>query len=64
MRQSFALSLAAVALVGSVDEVIQFFIPHRNFDMGDLLSNILAGVLMLILVFIVRCFRVPGSGGE
>jgi VanZ family protein len=53
----YLVSLGAVVVIGWVDEIIQFFVPHRNYDMGDLMSNVLAAVLMLLLVFIVERFR-------
>lgn len=53
----YLVSLAAVVSIGWVDEVIQSFVPHRNYDMGDLTSNVLAAVLMLLLIFIIDRFR-------
>ena len=53
------VSLAAVIAIGWVDEIIQSFVPHRNYDMGDLMSNVLAAFLMLLLIFIIDRFRAP-----
>jgi VanZ family protein len=53
----YLASLAAVIAIGWVDELLQYFAPPRNYDMGDLMSNVAAALLMLILIFIIDRFR-------
>lgn len=57
---AYAATLAAVVAVGWVDEILQSLVPHRNYDIGDFMSNVYAALLMLLLVFIFERFRAPG----
>lgn len=57
----YLASLTAVAAIGWIDELLQYFTPPRNYDLGDLMSNVLAAVLMLLLVFIIGRFRSTGK---
>ncbi|MBN1689265.1 MAG: VanZ family protein [Candidatus Omnitrophica bacterium] len=41
------------ALVGTVDEVLQYFIPRRFFQWSDIYLNAVSGVLGLALLFIL-----------
>jgi len=53
-RALYPATLLIVALLGSIDEGIQYFVPGRSFDLADLLSNVYAGLLMLVMIFIVE----------
>ncbi len=52
----YLFSFTVVAFVGSLDELVQYYIPHRTFDIEDLLSNLLAGLLMFGFIFLTHFF--------
>ncbi len=50
----YPVTLSIVTILGSIDEGIQYFVPGRSFDFSDLLSNVYACFLMLVMIFIVE----------
>lgn len=55
-RGGYLLSFIAVSAVGLIDEMLQTLVPQRSFDAGDIASNIIAAVLMLLLMWIMRLY--------
>lgn len=49
----YPLSLVIVTAVGWGDELIQYFLPSRVYDIRDVFLNALSGALVLILLYIV-----------
>ncbi len=59
-RRAYLVSLVATALLGLVDECIQWVLPQRFFDIRDVQLNALAGALgLLVLRFVVEPERAP-----
>lgn len=54
----YILSLVLTTLIGVLDEILQYFAPGRSFDLEDLSSNVLAGILMLVLIVIVEWLKI------
>lgn len=50
---NYALTLSAVSLVGYLDEVVQYILPNRVYDIRDVGLNSLAGFLMLIFILLL-----------
>ena len=55
--RSFLYSMLLVIGVGCLDEMVQYFVPGRSFDPGDMLSNVIAGACMIAFLFLVRVLR-------
>lgn len=55
--RSFLYSMLLVIVVGCLDEMVQYFVPGRSFDPGDMLSNVIAGACMIAFLFLVRALR-------
>ncbi len=53
----YMLTLLFASLIGVLDEILQYFAPGRSFDLGDIISNITAAVIMLVLVTLVEWLR-------
>lgn len=51
------LVIAATAVIGSIDELIQLTLPNRVFDLVDILYNILASVMAVLLNASLRWAR-------
>ena len=49
---AYILACVLNALLGWVDEIIQYFLPNRYFDWHDVLFNALGGILGLMIVAI------------
>ena len=57
------LAVGATALLGTIDELIQLFLPSRVFDPVDILFNFLAAVLAVAaLAALGWARRIGGSG--
>ena len=50
--------IAIITIVGYCDELIQFFLPNRFYDLMDVYLNVLSGLLGLALV---RLVTFPGN---
>lgn len=59
------LAILATTLVGTLDELIQLFLPSRVFDPIDILFNFLAATMtvatLMILAWVRRRTRTPGA---
>ncbi len=60
----YPVTLLIASLLGSVDEGIQYFVPGRSFDLSDLLSNVYAAFLMLVMIFIVERRKAAAAKGS
>ena len=49
----YLLSIHIVFAFGAVDEVIQWILPNRVFDIRDILINGIAGILVQLLIVMV-----------
>ncbi len=49
----YFLSAFIVFIFGAVDEVIQWILPNRVFDIRDILINGIAGILVQLLIAMV-----------
>lgn len=45
----YTLAIVATAIIGLIDEVVQYFVPSRVYDIRDVLMNASAGLLALII---------------
>lgn len=52
-RYRAAITLAGIALLGGLDELIQSFFPYRSSDLTDLLTDLLAAVAAIALISLV-----------
>lgn len=50
----YPLSFILVTFIGWGDEIIQYYLPNRIYDLRDVLLNSLSGFLILLLIFIVE----------
>ena len=50
-------AIALAAMVGTVDELIQYYLPNRHFDTTDIIFNILASVMAVVSIVILRRTR-------
>ncbi len=55
-----ALTVILTALLGSLDEVIQVFLPNRVFDARDIFFNALAGFMVVAARLAISPQRQPG----
>jgi len=60
----FCLAALCVALLGWLDEGIQYFLPSRVYDMRDVYFNALGGLLGAMVRSIVTWGPKSSSGGE
>ena len=44
-------------LYGALIEFVQFFIPYRDFDFGDILSNFMAAFFAIVPMYIIARFK-------
>ena len=51
------LAILATSLIGTIDEVIQLFLPHRHFDWTDMLFNFLASVMAVLSLIVLAWGR-------
>jgi len=49
-RHKAVITLAGIAVLGGLDEVIQSFFPYRSSDLADLLTDLTAAVLAIALL--------------
>lgn len=54
----YFVAAAATAVIGTVDEILQWLVPGRFFDLADILMN--AGIGCLTLLLIARGWRPAG----
>jgi len=47
IKTQYLLAIAVTAVIGSCDEVLQFFLPRRFFDVRDIALNAIAGILAI-----------------
>jgi VanZ family protein len=50
---SYGMAFAFAALFGLMDEGIQYILPNRNFEWRDVVTNVLASALGLLVVRLV-----------
>ena len=61
---AYLAALLLTAIVGLVDEIIQWKLPNRYFDLKDVQLNVIAGMLGLVLPRLVWGSAVPRSADE
>jgi len=49
MKNFYFLSIIITVIIGTVDEIYQYFLPHRFFSWYDILLNIGGGILGLLI---------------
>lgn len=54
IKNSYFISGLIAGIVGTGDEVFQYFLPNRFFDWHDILLNILGGILGLLIFWGVK----------
>ena len=47
--RSFYMSVAIASMYGALMEVVQYFLPHRSFSLGDMAANTLGAFLGCVL---------------
>ncbi len=52
-RSIYSLSSLIVFVFGAIDEVIQWVLPNRIFDIRDIVINGIAGILVQLLIAMV-----------
>lgn len=52
-KSIYFLSSLIVSVFGAGDEVIQWILPNRVFDVRDLVMNVIAGILVQVLIAMV-----------
>ena len=60
-RKSYVAAALLTFFLGWIDERIQFFIPNRYCQFQDVILNGISGILALILVFLFRRAKKPGT---
>ena len=50
---AYSLAFALASSFGFVDELIQFILPNRSFEVRDVVTNVLASALGLIVVMLL-----------
>ncbi|MDY6933632.1 MAG: VanZ family protein [Spirochaetota bacterium] len=56
-RLIYPVSFIILTIIGWVDEIIQYYLPDRFYDIRDVCLNSLSGCLILILIYIVEKLR-------
>lgn len=51
------LAIILTSLIGTVDELIQLFLPNRVFDLTDILFNFLAALTTVIILVLLGWVR-------
>jgi len=53
-KNPYFLSAMITGLIGTVDEIYQYFLPNRYFTWYDILLNILGGILGLLIFWRIK----------
>ncbi|RWA51774.1 hypothetical protein AU476_20810 [Cupriavidus sp. UYMSc13B] len=53
-RHRAVITLASVAMLGSLDEIIQGFFPYRSSNLTDLLADLTAALVTIALLSLVN----------
>ena len=53
-KNPYFLSAMLTGLIGTVDEIYQYFLPNRFFTLYDILLNILGGILGLLIFWRIK----------
>ena len=54
IKNSYFLSAVATGIIGTGDEIYQYFLPNRFFTLYDIFLNILGGILGLLIYWRIR----------
>ncbi|HEB35593.1 hypothetical protein LCGC14_1100050 [marine sediment metagenome] len=54
IKNSYFLSAMATGIIGTGDEIYQYFLPNRFFTLYDISLNILGGILGLLIYWRIR----------
>ena len=54
IKNSYFLSAMATGIIGTGDEIYQYFLPNRFFTLYDIFLNILGGILGLLIYWRTR----------
>jgi len=52
--KSYTFAVLITAIIGNVDELIQFFLPNRYYDPRDAIVNALCGLLGILIVHALK----------
>ncbi|KWR90407.1 VanZ family protein [Cupriavidus sp. IDO] len=55
-RHRAVITLASVAMLGSLDEIIQGFFPYRSSNLADLLTDLAAALAAIAVLSLVNAF--------
>lgn len=55
-RYRAVITLASVAMLGGLDEIIQGFFPYRSSNLADLLADLTAALVTIALLSLVNAF--------
>ncbi|WP_455281698.1 VanZ family protein [Cupriavidus necator] len=55
-RYRAVITLASVAILGSLDEIIQGFFPYRSSNLADLLADLMAALAAIAVLSLVNAF--------
>lgn len=55
-RHRAVITLASVAILGSLDEIIQGFFPYRSSNLADLLADLMAALAAIAVLSLVNAF--------
>jgi hypothetical protein len=53
-KNSYFLSAMLTGIIGTVDEIYQYFLPNRHFTLYDIFLNILGGILGLLFFWGIK----------
>ena len=53
-KNLYFLSGIITGLIGTVDEIYQYFLPNRHFTLYDIFLNILGGILGLLIFWVMK----------
>ena len=56
-KNPYFLSAMITGLIGTVDEIYQYFLPNRYFTWYDILLNILGGILGLLIFWRIKRWK-------
>jgi len=59
---SFWITLAWGAVYGLSDEIHQFYVPTRQFDVADLVANVCGVVVLFFVLWVLRRSGERGAG--
>ena len=54
IKNSYFLSAMTTGIIGTGDEIYQYFLPNRFFALYDIFLNILGGILGLLIYWKIR----------